>query len=119
MASSSSLSLPKAAEPLLSRFSIAFTRPTFQRAMVLLVGFVVTVGRRTVTRSLRMVRTLYRGVGGHFTDYHRVLSRARWSLWPLGRVLAAAVLGLGPADQPGGCPGGPTATQHRGRHVHG
>ena len=34
------LSLPKAAEPLLSRFATAFTKPTYQRAMVLFVGFV-------------------------------------------------------------------------------
>ena len=31
------LSLPKVAEPLLSKFSIAFTKPTFQRAIGLLV----------------------------------------------------------------------------------
>jgi hypothetical protein len=115
----SSLSLPKATEPLLSRFSIAFTQPTFQRAMVLLVGFVLTLGRRTVTRTLWTVRTLHHGLGGHFSDYHRVFSRARWSLWPLGRVLAAAVLELVPADQQVICPVDDTAAQHRGKHVYG
>jgi hypothetical protein len=119
MTSSSSLSLPKSAEPLLSRFSIAFTRPTFQRAMLLLVGSVLTPGRRTVTRTLWTVRTLYLGLGGHFSDYHRVFSRARWSPWPLGRVLAAAVLELVPADQPVVCPVDDTAAQHRGKHVYG
>ena len=89
--------LPKAAEPLLSRFSIAFTRPTFQRALLLFVGFVLTSGRHTVTRALWTARTLCRG---HFSDYHRVFCRARWSLWPLGRVLAAMVLELVPQDQP-------------------
>ena len=82
------LSLPKVAEPLLSRFSIAFTKPTFQRAMVLFVGFVLTVGRHTVTRTLATVCTL---TSGHFGSYHRVFARARWSLWPLARVLAAVV----------------------------
>jgi DDE superfamily endonuclease len=114
----SSLSLPKAAEPLLSRFSIAFTRPTFQRAMVLLVGFVLTMGRRTVTRTLWTVRSLYNGCG-HFSDYHRVFSRARWSLWPLGKALAAAVLELVPAGQWVVASADDTAAQHRGKHVYG
>ena len=96
------LSLPKVAEPLLSRFSIAFTKPTFQRAMVLFVGFVLTVGRRTVTRTLSTVLGL---TGGHFGDYHRVFSRARWSLWKLAQVLAAAVvLELAPPGAPDNAP---------------
>ena len=88
------LSLPKAAEPLLCRFSIAFTRPTFQRAMVLFIGVVLTMGRRTVTRTLWTARTLCRG-RGHFSDYHRVLCRARWSLWPLATLMVLrGVLGI-------------------------
>jgi hypothetical protein len=114
--SSPVLSLPKSAEPLLGRFSIAFTAPTFQRALVLFVGLVLTVGRRTVTRTLWTARTLCRG---HFSDYHRVFCRARWSLWPLGKVLAAAVLELVPADEPAVCPVDDTCTQHRGKTVYG
>jgi len=112
------LTLPKAAEPLLSGFSIAFTRPTFQRAMLLLVGFVLTQGRRTITRTLWTTRTLWKGCG-HFSDYHRVLCRARWSLWPLGKVLSGLVLELVPQDQPVVCGVDDTATQHRGEHVYG
>jgi hypothetical protein len=115
-----SLTLPKAAEPLLSRFSIAFNRPTFQRAMLLFVGFVLTQGRRTVTRTLWFTRVLWAGRRGHFSNYHRVFCRARWSLWPLGRVLAAMVLELIPDDgQPVICAVDDTATQHRGKHVYG
>jgi len=110
------LALPKAAEPLLSRFSIAFTTPTFQRALVLFVGFVLTLGRRTVTRTLWTARTLCRG---HFSDYHRVFCRARWSPWPLGKVLAAMVLELVPADEPAVCPVDDHVEQHRGKKVYG
>ena len=110
------LTLPKAAEPLLSRFSIAFTRPTFQRVIVLFVGFVLTLGRRTVTRTLWTARSL---CSGHFSDYHRLFSRARWSLWPLGKALAAAVLELVPPDQPVLCPVDDSAMQHRGKKVYG
>lgn len=110
------LSLPKTAEPLLSSFSIAFTRPTFQRVMVLFVGWVLTRGRRTITRSLWTARPLARG---HFSDYHRVLCRARWSLWPLGKVLAAAVLELVPGHEPVVCDVDDTATHHPGKKVYG
>src|SRR5215207_6327931 len=95
--------LPRAAEPLLGRFGIAFTPRTFQRVVLLFVGSVLALGRHTITRALWTVRTLAAGAG-HFTDYHRVFSRARWSPWPLGRVLAAMVLDLVPADEPAVCP---------------
>jgi hypothetical protein len=110
------LSLPKAAEPLLSRFSIAFTKPTFQRALVLFVGCVLTLGRHTVTRTLWTARALCRG---HFSDYHRVFCRARWSLWPLGKVLAALVLERVADGEPVVCAVDDTVTQHRGKKVYG
>src|SRR2546430_9674072 len=110
--------LPRAAEPLLRRFGIAFTPRTFQRVVLLFVGSVLALGRHTVTRALWAARALAAG-SGHFTDYHRVFSRARWSLWPLGKVLAAMVLELVPADQPVICPVDDTSVQHRGKTVYG
>jgi hypothetical protein len=111
------LSLPKVAEPLLSQFSVAFTKPTFRRAMVLFVGLVLTNGRHTLTRTLSTVRSL--AGGGYFGSYHRVFSRARWSLWPLANVLAAVVLELVPADRPVICAVDDTGAQHRGKRVYG
>ena len=46
------ISLPGVAEPLLMSFSIAFTEPTFQRSLVLLVGAILAKGRRTITNLL-------------------------------------------------------------------
>ncbi|MBI5722497.1 MAG: hypothetical protein HZA50_00955 [Planctomycetes bacterium] len=40
------LSLPSAAEPFLMSFSVAFTQPTFQRALPLIVGAILTTGRQ-------------------------------------------------------------------------
>ena len=108
--------LPQAAEPLLSRFSIAFTKPTFQRVLVLFVGLVLAPARRTVTGALRAARAV---AAGHHTAYHRVFSRARCSLWMLGRVLAAAVLELVPPGEPVVCPVDDTTPQHKGKHVWG
>jgi len=110
------LCVPKAAEPLLSAFSVAFTRPTFQRFAVLTVGAILSLRRHTVTALLRTVGPLAKG---HWSDYHRVLCRAVWSCWPLGKVLAAMVLELIPPDQPVVIPVDDTTPQHKGKHVYG
>ncbi|MHB1156822.1 MAG: hypothetical protein ACYC26_08285, partial [Phycisphaerales bacterium] len=40
-------SLPRTAQPLLLSFSVAFSPRSFQRAMVLLIGEIPAMGRRT------------------------------------------------------------------------
>ena len=110
------LATPDAMEPLVRRFAGAFTRPGFQRFAALCLGAIVTLGRRTVSRILW---TLGPAAKGHSSSYHRVFSRTRWSLWPLGRVLASAVLELIPPDQAVLCAIDDTVTQHRGRMVYG
>ena len=72
---------PRAAQPLMGSLSIAFTKPTLKRFSALLVGAVLASGRRTLTEIQWAVFGL---VPGHFSFFHRVFSRARWSLWPLG-----------------------------------
>jgi hypothetical protein len=110
------LSIPKAAEPLVSVFSVAFTRPTFQRVVVLILGAILSVRHRTVTGMLRAIGPLARG---HWSDFHRVLCCRVWSCWPLGKVLAVMVLELIPADQPVICPVDDTTPQHKGKRVYG
>lgn len=107
---------PKAAQPLVTSFSIAFSESTFQRAMTLMVGAILTMGRRTVTGVLWTVRSI---APGHFSSYHRVFSRASWSLWPLGKVLASAVLAWIPHEQPVVVAADDTVAQHRGPKVYG
>jgi len=107
--------LPQVAEPLLMSFSIAFTQPTFNRILPLLVGAVLTRGRRTITAILWTIRGL---VPGHISDYHRVFSRAPWLLFPLGKVLAAAIIKLIPDDWIVVAMDDTTA-QHKGKKVYG
>lgn len=109
-------SLPSAAEPLCMSFSLAFTEPTFQRALVLMIGAILSTGPRTVTHMLWTVRGLVRG---HHSSYHRVFSRAAWSLWPLGKILTQAVLRQVPADQPVRIPADDSVAEHKGRKVYG
>lgn len=85
------LPLPQEARTILMSLSIAFRERTFQRILPLLVGAVLAKGRRTILSLLWIMRGL---VPGHFSDYHRVFSRAAWSLDPLGKVLAGLVIDL-------------------------
>jgi len=110
------LSLPSAAEPLFMSFSIAFTQPTFQRILLLLTGAILTRSRHTVAAVYDTLRPVIRG---HVSTYHRVFCRASWSLWPLAKVLAGAVLRFIPADEEVLVPMDDTTAQHRGKHVYG
>jgi len=110
------INLPSVAEPLLMSFSIAFTQPTFQRSLVLLVGAILARGRRTITNLLWNVGEL---AEGDPTDYHRVFSRAPWSLWKLGRVLAIAVVELAATDDWIRVVVDCTVAGHKGKKVYG
>jgi hypothetical protein len=89
--------IPAAAEPLVQAIRGAFTRPTFERFVALMSGLIVTMGRRTVSRTLRLVSPLCEG---HWSDWHRLYSAAHFSMWQLGRALAQQVVALLPADEP-------------------
>jgi hypothetical protein len=110
------LSLPKAAEPLVASFSVAFTRPTFQRFTLLIFAAILALRQRTVTALLRTVGPLAQG---HWSDFHRVLCCRVWSCWPLGKVLAAMILELIPPDKCVVVPVDDTSPQHKGNHVYG
>ena len=110
------LPLPSVAEPILMSLSVAFSQPTFRRVVPLVVGAILTLGRRTVAGVLSTMQSLVRG---HHSTYHRVFSRAVWSPWPLGKVLASLILRLIPEDEPVLVPMDDTTAQHRGKHVYG
>jgi DDE superfamily endonuclease len=56
---------------------------------VLLLGALLTTGRRTITNVLRTVR---HQVPGHASSYHRVFSQRRWSPWVLAHALLTFLL---------------------------
>src|SRR4051812_47354675 len=74
-------------DPILSvldHFRSAFTRPTWEKAQVLFTGTILARGRRTVAAALRATgHEHYR----HFSRFHAVFSRARWSALELARRL--------------------------------
>lgn len=101
---------------LLQRMSETFTKPTGLRFLFLSVAAIITMGRRTVSHLLWSASCISQG---HPSSYHRFFSKARWSLWPLSRVLAAAVLEWVPMNQPVVLDADDTVAQHRGKHVFG
>ena len=110
------LSLPSAARELFMSFSVAFSEPTFQRMLALCLGAFLASGPHTVAAMLWSARCV---ISGHWTDYHRVFSRASWSLWTLGKILGQAILRWVPDDEPVVVAIDDTTAQHRGKRVYG
>lgn len=92
------LTLPDAIIPILEPFSTLFDRRTWMKAQVLLVGTILTPGKRTVTSALRAV-----GLSDEraFANYHHVLNRAVWSSLELSQeLLYLLILYFGTKDAP-------------------
>jgi hypothetical protein len=81
------LALPFLFASLLREFASLFSDRVWRQAQVLLVGAILAPGQRPVTSCLRIVGLSRER---HFVNYHRVLSRARWS----GREASRLLLGL-------------------------
>ena len=81
------LRLPSRFAAVILCFAPLFRERSWRHAEVLLVGAILSPGRRTVTSILRIA-----GLGRErrFANYHRVLNRAAWS----GRAAARVLLGL-------------------------
>src|SRR6516164_6864684 len=108
--------LRRVTDALLRAFAAAFTRPTYERFVVLLLAAVLTTGCRTV---LNLLRTLDALAPGHPSSYHRVFSRRRCSLWRLGRALAGYILRRWVPTGPVAVAGDDTVAEHKGKKVYG
>ena len=81
----------------IQQFASCFTKPTFQTFRVIVAGWLLGCGRRTVTHVLLMGGGLKIKT---FSCYHRFFSRARWTIDSMGRVIVAMVLKFIPKDAP-------------------
>lgn len=68
--------LPEAIILVLAPFAPLFSHRVWLHAQLLLLGAILTPGARTVTAALRATGL---AAERRFTNYHRVLNRARWS----------------------------------------
>jgi hypothetical protein len=108
--------LPPEAASVLSAFAPAFTAPTFRRFGLLLLGAILTPGRRTVANLLRTLGPL---AAAHRTTYQRVLSSSRWSVLRLACPLCRLAVRLLPADGAITLVGDDTVDGHKGKKVYG
>jgi DDE superfamily endonuclease len=69
---------------LIVAFASLFSKPVFQHVQVLLMGAILSPGKRTVTAALRVMGL---SQDEQFQNYHRVLNRALWSGLAAGQVL--------------------------------
>jgi hypothetical protein len=94
----------------------AFSRPTYQRIVVLLLAALLTLGTHTISNMLRTVAALD---VGHVSSFHRVFSRSPWSMLRLGRSLAQWVIQHFVPEGTIYLAGDETVDGHRGKKVFG
>lgn len=70
-------------------FSILFSRPVWQNAIVLFFGAILAKGKRTVTSCLRIMGLKDEE---NFSKYHWVLSHAKWSSLMASRILLGLIV---------------------------
>ena len=108
--------VPESLQVVFSAWSAGFGETVFPKFVTLLLGAVLTTGRRTVSHLVRVVGEL---ADADPSSYHRVLSMRRWSMWHLARPLIVAILDT---FLPRGLvflAGDETVTEHPGRKVFG
>jgi hypothetical protein len=110
------MNVPNFALPVLTMLRPTFSMPTYNRFLVLLLGTLLTTGRRTITNILRTVR---HQAPGHPSSYHRVLSQRRWSTWVIARAVIRFVLDHVVPPGPVLLAGDDTVTEHPGPQVFG
>lgn len=81
----------------LQGFALCFTAPSFETFLVIAAGWVLNLGRHTVTATIRAADA----VGWkHFSSFHRFFAAANWVTDEVGVVVVRMVEPLIPKDQP-------------------
>ena len=99
-----------------SAWVAGFGETVFSKFVTLLLGAVLTTGRRTVRQVLRVVGEL---ADADPSSDHRVWSMRRWSMWSLARPWVTCLLDTLIPDGVLFLAGDETVTEHPGRKVFG
>jgi hypothetical protein len=110
------MKLPDFTVPVLRTFQPAFSTPTSNRFLVLVLGALWTTGRQTITN---IVRTVRHHATGHISSSHRGFSQRRWSAWELARMLLTFLLNDVVPNGPVGLAGDDTVAERLGPHIFG
>jgi DDE superfamily endonuclease len=85
------LNLPAEMTAFLAQFAPLFTPSVWYHAQILLVGAILTPGKRTVTAALSVMGLRQ---SRHLQNYHRILNRACWSSRAISRQLLLILLNV-------------------------
>jgi hypothetical protein len=83
------MTLPEAILTVVAPFRPLFTAPTWRKLMTLLTGTLLAHGRRTVCAALRLSGE---ADNRHWSSFHQVLNRARWSPLAASRCLLLLIV---------------------------
>lgn len=108
--------LPQALQAVFAAAAAGFSPSVLDKFLLLMVGAILTSGRRTVSHILVTVGAF---VTGHPSSYHRVLSHRVWSMWALARPLIGAILEIYSPCGVVSLAGDETVTEHPGKKVYG
>lgn len=97
-------------------FEPLFSKSVWATAQILLLGALLTPGKRTVTACLRVVGLSQEA---HFQNYHRVLNRAKWSAFDASRILLGLLVLLVPKGGAIVIGGDDTIERRRGEKIPG
>ena len=92
------MSYPEEFIAILAHFSMLFSTPTWGKGQLLAIGALLCPRQRTVAAVLRVMG---RKQDKDYTNYHRVLNRAKWSAFSAGKILLGLLVGLGRSAVPG------------------
>jgi hypothetical protein len=81
--------LPEAILTVVAPFRPLFSAPTWRKLMTLLTGTLLAHGPRTVCSALRLSGE---ADNAHWSGYHQVLNRARWSPLAASRCLLRLIV---------------------------
>jgi hypothetical protein len=99
---------------LLQGFAPCFTAPSFQTFLVMAAGWVLNLGRHTVTSTIRAANA----VGWkHFSSFHRFFAAAGWLTDEVGVVVVRLVERFIPEDQPVVVAVDDTLGRHTGKNI--
>ena len=90
-------SLPRSILSVLLPFSVLFSRPSWKKALTLLLGTIICTGRRTVCSALRAMGFCDQA---GFSKFHHLLNRTQWSSLRAAKILLFMLLPLLPQKMP-------------------
>ncbi len=78
-------------------FSVLFSKPSWKKALTLLLGALLCTGKRTVCSALRAMGLEFEA---GFSKYHHLLNRTEWSSLKAAKILFRMLLALIPDSLP-------------------